>query len=1038
MRASTKLLLVLFALVLVGIFYDKKEQHSTHYYIEEYTKLMNDIPQEDRARYLNGAKSDRPDLAARREFLMTMSPKYGRPTPEKLFEIQEKIRKKPGQYLKSKEQLQLTWDERGPNNVGGRTRAILIDANDPSGNTVWAGSVSGGLWKTTNFLSASAMWERVDDFLPGLSISAIVQDPNNPDRMYFSTGEGHSELFGFGGRLSRFQGFGLWKSTDGGRTWNVLHNDFDALNYGYDLDIDERGDLYYATSIGIYRYFDNDDNWSHVLGVAQSQGKANTASDIEFASDGTKYATLHGNDGERSRDRASGQIFRSSGPNSGHRNTWVEITPERSLEYGRIEIDVSPSNPNRIIALCNTLESDDVTHIFRSDNKGDAWVSLDVPTIVDQTEDPLERPLFTRGQALYDLIAKFDPNDDDVIFIGGVDLLRSTDAGESWKQISVWTREDPEIGEGFSDKNVLHADQHVIEFMQSRSSRVILANDGGIYISENFNRRTSNPTYKERNNGYHVTQYYACAVSDFADDDFFMAGSQDNGTHAFFDPGINDEVSWWDGDGAYCFFSENSSTSIFSTQLASYYSWNSVDEILTTVINEEEFGSFINPADYDPEFNILIAGRDINSIYIVKSADTPNPEVDNIEVPFEFTTNQMTISPYNTSTQDYRIYVGTFDGDIAKVYKISDVLGSNPQVTDISGTQLPFGFTSSIQFGEDENTILVTMSNYGVESIWLTKDGGQSWKNVSGNIPDFPIRWAIFDPNSYDRVYLATQLGVWSTDNINANNVVWRTSNNGLANVRVDMLRIRKRDNLVLAATHGRGLFTSNDLMDQCGTFAANITVQDASCFEEADGKITVNPSGGSGTYEVRFGTEGDFRTNNNVLEDILAGTYVVQVRDANGCTASEEVVVRQPNPLGLEFTQDIDATSSVTVAVTGGTPGYAYRWNDSQSQTTSTASNLVAGVYEVTVTDANGCTSTATTSVSTTTSLYDPELLDHVKVFPNPTSDFVHVEIDDKYDFESLQIVDVRGRVVVYDGNLMGFRNKRYNIEATLKTPIY
>jgi len=93
MRASTKLLLVLFALVLVGIFYDKKEQHSTHYYIEEYTKLMNDIPQEDRARYLNGTKSDRPDLAARREFLMTMSPKYGRPTPEKLFEIQEKIRK---------------------------------------------------------------------------------------------------------------------------------------------------------------------------------------------------------------------------------------------------------------------------------------------------------------------------------------------------------------------------------------------------------------------------------------------------------------------------------------------------------------------------------------------------------------------------------------------------------------------------------------------------------------------------------------------------------------------------------------------------------------------------------------------------------------------------------------------------------------------------------------------------------------------------------------------------------------------------------
>ena len=110
----------------------------------------------------------------------------------------------------------------------------------------------------------------------------------------------------------------------------------------------------------------------------------------------------------------------------------------------------------------------------------------------------------------------------------------------------------------------------------------------------------------------------------------------------------------------------------------------------------------------------------------------------------------------------------------------------------------------------DANHVLVTFSNYGVSSVWETTDGGTSWTAVEGNLPDMPVRGALFNPNDSSQVLLATELGVWSTDNLNGSSTVWAASNLGLANVRVDMLQYRSSDNLVIAATHGRGVYSSD------------------------------------------------------------------------------------------------------------------------------------------------------------------------------------------------------------------------------------
>ena len=131
----------------------------------------------------------------------------------------------------------------------------------------------------------------------------------------------------------------------------------------------------------------------------------------------------------------------------------------------------------------------------------------------------------------------------------------------------------------------------------------------------------------------------------------------------------------------------------------------------------------------------------------------------------------------------------------------------SPSAINITDNSFPLANISCVEEGKDENELLVTFSNYGVSSVWYTNDGGDTWTEKEGNLPDMPIRWALFDPEDTSKVMLATEVGVWGTDDIYAETVTWEPLNNGLPKVRVDMLRLREWDNTILAATHGRGLF---------------------------------------------------------------------------------------------------------------------------------------------------------------------------------------------------------------------------------------
>jgi hypothetical protein len=161
-----------------------------------------------------------------------------------------------------------------------------------------------------------------------------------------------------------------------------------------------------------------------------------------------------------------------------------------------------------------------------------------------------------------------------------------------------------------------------------------------------------------------------------------------------------------------------------------------------------------------------------------------------------------TVSPFTTASST--LFVGTQTGKVIRL----DNADTTPTWTDISGPGF-VGSVSDIEFGQSESEIYVTFHNYGVNSVWQSLDGGTTWNNKEGNLPDIPVKCFLQNPIAPTEVIIGTELGIWSTDDITAASPVWFPVNNGMLDIRVLDLDLREVDNVILASTHGRGMFTN-------------------------------------------------------------------------------------------------------------------------------------------------------------------------------------------------------------------------------------
>ena len=849
----------------------------------------------------------------------------------------------------------LDWEERGPDNVGGRTRAILIDnANDPTNNTVIAAGVSGGIWKTTNFKDASPTWTPFNDFFENIAVSSLVQDPNNPDVMYFGTGEGW-----FNGDAVR--GMGIWKSTDAGNSWSQLAStENPAFYYVQDLAIDVNGHLYASTREGgLRKSVDGGNTFMEVLSFAVGGTPTNRAADIEIGADGDIYVTM----GIFSTGVVYKSDYQAFGAITGDPGTWTDITPPGN--YWRIELATAPSDADVLYVTCQGLFSFDATAIFRSDDQGATWTdNLGVPTIIDQGSNSI----YTRSQGWYDLIATVNPNDPYMVYIGGVDALRSVDGAETWEQITSWSLF---AATGFGPEQNVHADHHMIVFEPGSSTNAIWGTDGGIDYTTDANNPTSKPSWVSKNTGYNVTQFYSCAISNEPGGSRILGGTQDNGTHYFTSPGVNSTVEVTGGDGGFCHIDQDNpqiqvSSFVFSNYFITNDNWATVQFINPAGANA---GLFINPTDYDSDANILYGASFQGEYDFIENVGTTN-DADFRSIPGMEgeTISAVTVSPNVPN----RVYFGTNEG---KAFKIDDA-NSTPSTTEITITEPGSGgFISCIEVenGNDDHLIL-TYSNYGTISVWESTDGGSTWTNIEGNLPDMPVRWALINPLNNDQVLLATEMGVWSTNNLDGTNTFWGPTNMNLANTRVDMLQYSPADFTVVAATHGRGFYTTTDLQagTPCDVSITSIDLTNPTDCDAMDGAVTITASGAT-NLEYSFDGGDNWTTNNsmNFSADLFpAGQFLARDADETTCVSiwnAQEILTTDPpaTDFQIDFSDpydcndeegailiyDLASNATFDISLDNGVSFQSYTTNNDGE---IVISGLTAGIYYIIVGQGN------------------------------------------------------------------------------------
>jgi photosystem II stability/assembly factor-like uncharacterized protein len=766
------------ALALVGGFLMEVSRH------ESGERVISSVP---RTRSLEGerheAKSDQPDKALLWYFEQRAYPAGHIPLDWKeraLAHIRANdLTDRPGTHPV------LVWTNVGPNNIGGRTRAVAI--HPTNNNIIYCGSVSGGVWRSTD---AGASWSATNDFADNLAISSIVIDPSNANVIYAGTGEGFFNI-------DAVRGAGILKSVDGGAMWTVQTN-FTGIPSGtsfpyYVNDIQIRPDstnvLYAATNSGLYKTVNGGQTWFFV-----KRGDASIrATQIVLAPNNPK--TLYVAFGNFSKDG----IYRST---DGGTSFTKLAGGFPTAGFHRIAMAISRSNANFLYA-CTSDSATYQTHgIYKTTNGGSTWTAKAIP------QDPELGGGQTHlgGQGWYNNVLAVHPSSENTVYAGGVNLFRSTNGGTSWTRIS-------DGYAPFADPYV-HVDHHAIVFDPTNSSVMYFGNDGGM-----FKTTDGGNSFIEINAGLVTAQFYSGAVHPSSD--IYYGGTQDNGTLR-----SGTLPNWsmaFGGDGGATAVDFNNPSTVYTEYVSLSFqkstnggtSWfRAMSGIPTAGPNQGDGTSdrvqFIAPFTMDPTNpQRILAGT--YKIYQTTSAAASWSTVGtggDLTGDGTGQTGSTITTIAIAKSAPTTVYVGT-SGSASTASRIMVTTNNGTSWTNATSAPLPNRFVTAIAIDPtNADRAIVCYSGYGVNTgstpghVFLTVNRGGSWTDVSGNLPDIPVNAAVIDPMDATHFIVGTDLGVFESVN---NGLSWSQQNMGLANVVIADLDLRS-DRILFAATHGRGM----------------------------------------------------------------------------------------------------------------------------------------------------------------------------------------------------------------------------------------
>lgn len=749
-------------------------------------------------------KYDGPDKAAEFERKRNTDPSTGEVSYKKMWDAVLKT-----ENLKSTNNLSsssskilapLSWIERGSNSdavgpsngntrpgggvTSGRMRSVWVDLADPSGKTVWVGGISGGLWKTNDVTALVPQWTLINDYLSNLAVSGICQDPTNTNTMYFCTGEAYFTGGGVGG-------VGVFKSTDHGITWTLLPSS-STLTRCTKILCDAAGNVYVSTmgisiAVGLQRSTNGGTSWVSINPFTTTSRIV----DFEISSNGT----MHVVGGLSSAAGVGGYKF-TANP-AAPTPVWQSATTPYPIPTGngaRVEIACLANTVYAAISNANKIDS-----VAKSLDGGLNWTTtaLTATNVTDLNGG--------QGQGIYSNGIIIDPSDPNTVIIGSLRLLKSTDGGITFDKISEW------VG---TTGQYVHADIHNMAWYDN-GNKLLVGTDGGLFYSNN-----KGSIFSDKNTGIRIKQFYGVSIHPTSTN-YFLAGAQDNGTHQFNGAGLTSSVEVFGGDGGITAIDQDEP--LFQTGAYVYANFRRSTNGGTSWISNgsaSTSGQFINPYDFDNSSNKVYAGYDAGQYLRWEdphSGFTLTPVA--ITEFGSASVASATVSPYTAN----RVFFGLTNG---KVFKIDNADQATPTVTDITPAGTAPGYVNSVNIGISDQDITVTLANAfssSTISVWNTTNGGTNWTGIDGNLPEMPVYWALYHPDTDTKMYIATEAGVFSSDLLDGANTVW-TAETTFPTVKTSMLKYRSSDRTIAASTYGRGLWTA--IIPNSSCIPASVTSQ--------------------------------------------------------------------------------------------------------------------------------------------------------------------------------------------------------------------
>ena len=645
------------------------------------------------------------------------------------------------------------WSAMGPFNApsnGGIGRISNVAFHPNHYDTIYAGAPAGGLWVSYD---DGQNWKTFTDELTNIGVSDLAIDPLHPDTMYLATGDRDA---------ADTYSFGLLKSTDGGVTWGTTGLSFSVSN-NYRIgrvvvDPDSTHTILVATNGGIYR--------STNYGVNFSLRQTGNFIGIHNGIGDTAYATTTG---------SSPKVYRSVD----NGDSWSQLTSglPTSNKY-RCELTLS-STPGKLYVVYGASNYG-YGGVYRSTNGGTTWSLMSsTPNIMGWSNNGSG----SGGQAWYDLSIACDPNQENTIYVGGVNIWKSTNGGSTWSCVGHWY--------GAGSTPYVHADHHHASFRPG-SSELYVGTDGGVYKTTN-----AGSSWSDLNDGMNITQYYKISQST-TDTSLVLAGSQDNGSHMRSSTMNWSRVTGGDGmDNGVDIANDNLLyTSIYygdfykSTNGGAFFSG-------INTLSPSGSGNWVTPFNTDPvTANTIYAG--FTKLWKSSNAGASWTATSSANVAGNTNMDEFEIAPSNTN------YIYALIN--SNIYKSSNAGSTWSSITPSGSLFTGNNITGVAIDADDEDHIVISISGFtGTKKAMESFNAGVTWSNISSGLPNVPATAVIFEGGSSDGIYVGTDIGVYYKSSVYPN---WVSFNENLPNVIISDFELYEGA-LLRIGTYGRGVWQS-------------------------------------------------------------------------------------------------------------------------------------------------------------------------------------------------------------------------------------